>query len=100
MMRAWTFGVERISRCLLGYTNYKLFFYSLPFKADYFASVRSHRMKTFYTRFGCGETKGIDAFSVDWGKGFGYFHPAVGCVVRVVRYAEWCRARGILLVPD
>ena len=30
----------------------------------------------------------------------GFFHPPVGLIARVVRYAESCRARGLLVVPD
>ena len=71
-----------------------------PFKADYFMSDRSWRMKPFYARFGCGESEGVDAFSISWARGRGYFHPPVGLIWKVVRKAERSRVRGILLVPD
>ena len=42
----------------------------------------------------------MDAFSVGWQKGLGYFHPPVGLVWKVVRKAERERAEGVLIVPD
>ena len=46
------------------------------------------------------ESRGLDAFSVDWRKGVGYFHPPVGLVWKVIRKAERETAEGILIVPD
>ena len=46
------------------------------------------------------ESRGLDAFSVGWQNGVGYFHPPVGLVWRVVRKAERERAKGVLVVPD
>ena len=70
------------------------------FSCDYFASDYSYRMLPFYSRFRSGKSKGSDAFSSDWGEGFGYFHPPVALVPRVLDKAEQDGARGILLVPD
>ena len=71
-----------------------------PFSADYFASDRSWRKKPFFAKFGVGESSGLDAFSVGWKYGTGYFHPPVGLVWKVVRKAERERADGILIAPD
>ena len=71
-----------------------------PFEADYFASDRSWRLKLFLARFGCGESEGVDAFVVCWNRGFGYFHPPVGLIMKVVRRAENTGARGVLVTPD
>ena len=57
-------------------------------------------MKPFYAKFGSGESRGIDAFAVDWSMGFGYFHPPVGLITRGIRKAERARARGLLVAPD
>ena len=46
------------------------------------------------------ESRGLDAFSVCWQSGVGYFHPPVGLVWKVVRKAERERAEGVLIVPD
>merc|ERR1711873_348884 len=71
-----------------------------PFSADYFASDRSWWKKPFFAKFGECESRGLDAFSVGWQKGVGYFHPPVGLVWKVVRKAERERAEGVLIVPD
>ena len=71
-----------------------------PFSADYFASDRSWRKKPFFAKFGVGESSGLDAFSVGWKNGTGYFHPPVGLVWKVVRKAERERTDGVLIVPD
>ena len=71
-----------------------------PFSADYFALDRSWRKKPFFAKFGVCESRGLDAFSVDWRKGVGYFHPPVGLVWKVVRKAERETAEGVLIVPD
>ena len=42
----------------------------------------------------------MDAFTVCWNKGFGYFHPPVGLITKVVRRAEKTGARGVLVTPD
>ena len=70
------------------------------FQVDYFASSANYRMKPFFSRFACSEATGVDAFTVRWNTGVGYFHPPVGLIVRVLRYAEECKSRGLLLVPD
>ena len=36
--------------------------------------------------------------TLQWGNGF--FHPPVGLVAKVLRYAECCGASGLLVVPD
>ena len=71
-----------------------------PFVADYFASDRSWRMKPYFSRFGVGDSRCLNAFSVSWRKGTGYFHPPVGLVWRVIIKAEREKARGILIVPN
>ena len=71
-----------------------------PFMADYFASDRSKRMKPYYSKFGVGDSRGLDAFSISWRTGVGFFHPPVGLIWRVIRKAERERAQGVLVVPD
>ena len=57
-------------------------------------------MRPFYSRYISEKSSGSDAFGQDWGEGFGYFHPPVGLVPRVLEKAREEGARGILLVPD
>ena len=70
------------------------------FEADYFVSDRSWRLKPFFAKFGCGESEGVDAFMGCWKRGFGYFHPPVGLITKVVRRAERTGARGVLVTSD
>ena len=72
-----------------------------PFSADFFASSFSHQFSPFYAKLACSQAAGTDAFSVVWSKPhFGFYHPPVGLVVKVLRYAEQCQASGLLVVPD
>ena len=42
----------------------------------------------------------VDAFTLSWREGKGFFHPPVHKIVDVVRYAKEQEAEGILVVPD
>ena len=70
-----------------------------PFAGDYFASSFTCRMVPFFSRFMCEGSSGVDAFSVSWREGRGYFHPPVHRIVDTVRYAREQRAEGIMVVP-
>ena len=72
-----------------------------PFTTDFFASSSSYQFQPFYAKLPCSMAAGCDAFTANWGAlEFGFFHPPVGVIVRVVRYAEQCKAGGLLVVPD
>ena len=70
------------------------------FMMDYFASEFSHRMVPYCGRYMSKGTERVDAFALDWSRGFGYFHPPVSEVFRVIEKAKAEKAKGILLVPD
>ena len=70
------------------------------FSADYFASDYSFRMRPFFVRYISENSAGSDAFAQDWSSGFGFFHPPVGMVMRVLDKAREEGAQGILVVPD
>ena len=70
------------------------------FSADYFASDYSFRMRPFYSRYISGLSAGSDAFAQDWSRGFGFFHPPVALVPRLMDKAREEGAQGILVVPD
>jgi hypothetical protein len=70
------------------------------FSADYFALDYSYRMRPFFSRYISGMSAGSDAFAQDWSRGFGYFHPSVGLVPKVLDKAREDGAQGILVVPD
>ena len=58
------------------------------FCADYFASEYSYRMRPFFSRYISGLSAGCDAFAQDWSRGFGFFHPPVGLVPRLMDKAR------------
>ena len=70
------------------------------FSADFFASDYSYRMRPFFSCYISGMSAGSDAFAQDWSRGFGYFHPPVGLVPKVLDKAREDEAQGILVVPD
>ena len=71
-----------------------------PFEVDMFASSFSFQFHPFVSRVACSQAAAVDAFTLDWGKaGFMFLHPPVGEIVRVLRYAEACKAAGLLIVP-
>ena len=71
-----------------------------PFSVDMFASSFSFQFSPFVSRVACSQAAAVDAFTLDWGKaGFMFLHPPVGLIVRVLRYAEACKAVGLLVVP-
>ena len=57
-------------------------------------------MRPFFSRYISGMSAGSDAFAQDWSRGFGYFHPPVGLVPKVLDKAREDEAQGILEVPD
>ena len=54
------------------------------FSADYFASDYSFRMRPFFSRYISEKSDGSDAFGQDWSVGFGFFHPPVDVIVKVL----------------
>ena len=70
------------------------------FRAYYFASDYSFRMRPFFLRYISGLSAGCDAFAQDWSRGFGFFHPPVGLVPRLMDKAREDGAQGILVVPE
>ena len=67
---------------------------------DYFASEHNAKLPVFFSKFWCYKSAGVDAFTFDWGQGFGLYVPPVILVSRVLRKMESCRAKGILVVPE
>ena len=71
-----------------------------PFCLDLFASPFSHVFKPFCSRYVCKDAVSVDAFTVDWSKLVnGFFHPPVGLVTRVLKHAQFVKAKGVLIVP-
>ena len=71
-----------------------------PFCLDLYASPFSHLFKPFCSRFLCKDTAAVDAFTVDWSSlTNGFFHPHVGLITRVLKHAQYVKAKGVLIIP-
>lgn len=70
------------------------------FEVDFFASEHNRKKTTFYSRFWCPDSAGVDAFTVDWSNVYGLFVPPVVLVSRVLRKMRQCAAKGVLVVPE
>ena len=71
-----------------------------PFCLDLFTSPFSYLFKLFCSRFLCKDTAAVDAFTIDWSSlTNGFFHPPVGLVTRVLKHAQYVKAKGVLIVP-
>ena len=71
-----------------------------PFCLDLFASPTTFLFKPFCSRFLCKDSVAVDAFTIDWGDlNNGFFHPPVGLVTRVLKHAQFVKAKGVLIVP-
>ena len=71
-----------------------------PFCLDLFASPTSFLFKPFCSRFLCKDAVAVDAFTIDWGSlTNGFFHPPVEVVTRVLKHAQFVKAKGVLIVP-
>ena len=60
----------------------------------------SYRMRPFFSRYISEMSAGSDAFVQDWSEGFGYFHPSVALVPKVLDKVREDEGQGILVVPD
>ena len=56
--------------------------------------------KPFCSRLLCKDMAAVDAFTVDWSSFTnGFFHPPVGLVTRVLKHAQYVKAKGVLIIP-
>ena len=71
-----------------------------PLEVDYFASKHNAKLATFYSKFWCYQSSGVDAFTYDWSQYFGLYVPPIILVSRVLKKMENCKAKGILVLPE
>ena len=71
-----------------------------PLDVDFFASEHNAKLPIFYSRFWCYKSSGVDAFTVDWGGKNGLFVPPVILAARVICKMQYCKAYGVLVVPE
>ena len=70
------------------------------FSMDYFASDYSYRMRPFCGRYRSEKAQHSDAFSLAWDDGFGFYHPPITMIARVLEKAQSSNTYGLLLAPD
>ena len=69
---------------------------------DLFASHRNRQLfcRVFYSRWWCPGTGGVDSFTFDWGQhDLCWANPPFDIIGRVLRHAQACRARLIIILP-
>ena len=79
-------------------------FYSLqvrwgPCTIDRFASYYNTQLPRFNSRYYNPGTEAVDAFTCDWSSEINWWCPPVCLIPRVLRHAQNCCCRGILVVP-
>ena len=71
-----------------------------PFAIDWFGSEHKAKVVTFYTRFWCERTAGVDAFMEYWGGSNGYYVPPISQISSYQAYEKlkylWCDGNFIL----
>jgi hypothetical protein len=70
-----------------------------PHEIDWFANDDNHKLPVFYSSYWTVNSKGIDAFTIDWPGINGWFLPPVCLVGRVLRYMRQCTAHGTIILP-
>jgi hypothetical protein len=70
-----------------------------PHEIDWFANDDNHKLPVFYSSYWTVNSKGIDAFTIDWHAINGWFLPPVCLVTRVLRYMRQCTAHGTIILP-
>ena len=66
---------------------------------DRFASWKNTKTSRFNSKYWTPKCEAVDAFTQDWGNDFNWLVPPISLVPRVIRHAERCSAKGILVVP-
>ena len=71
-----------------------------PHSVDRFANDYNAQIVRFNSRFASVGAEAIDAFTVHWGGGENnWWCPPPSLIIRVIRHAEVCKAKGTLVVP-
>ena len=79
-------------------------FYSLqvrwgPCTIDRFASYYNTQLPRFNSRYYNPGSEAVDAFTCDWGSEMNWWCPPIYLIPRILRHAQNCQCRGILVVP-
>lgn len=67
---------------------------------DLFASHLNHKCKMFVSWKRDPDSIAVDAFTIDWGRGYFYAFPPFAVIAKVLNKIIYDKAQGILVVPD
>ena len=70
-----------------------------PFTVDRFADEKNAKIARFYSRFFCPKSEGVNAFQSSWSSENNYLVPPVHLVPDTINHLEYCKAKGVLVVP-
>jgi len=70
-----------------------------PCSVDRFASYYNTQLPRFNSRYCNPGSEAIDAFTCDWSGEMNWWCPPIYLVPRMLRHAENCKCKGILVVP-
>ena len=70
-----------------------------PLTIDLFANFYNAKCDRFYTMFYSPDSLGVDAFKFSWAGENALMVPPVTKIGMVLRHAELCRCKGVLVVP-
>jgi hypothetical protein len=71
-----------------------------PHTVDRFADQLNAQLPSFFSRFCCPGSSGIDAFAFDWSNAANnWLVPPVHLIIRAVKHLIACKAKGTLVCP-
>ena len=70
-----------------------------PLTIDRFADEYNSKLPRFNSKFHCVGTEGVDTFTQWWGNENNYLVPPISLVPKVLQHMDYCKARGVLVVP-
>ena len=70
------------------------------FTVDLFASDENCKVKRFYSRFECHNTRGVDCFNFSWKNEVVYACPPPVFAMKTVLFMKECKCKGVLVFPE
>ena len=70
-----------------------------PFHRDCFADTKNTRSATFFSKYMCPNSSGVNAFLYSWERGINYLVPPVSLVGKTIKHLRFYKGKGVLVVP-
>ena len=70
------------------------------FTIDRFADNSNCKVVRFNSKFFCPGTENVNAFTENWRDEFNWLCPPVSLIAKTLRHMKYCKAVGVLLVPN